>query len=206
MDFLEGHLGVTSEIVYHDLTLPYDQTIVDIRNGKITGRTLGGCGSNLGLEVIRGTQKNGDRYNYITHTKNGKILRSSTIYLSDDDGRVTAALCVNTDITDSVRAEAMLHQYNGYQMEVSSSPETPEFFASNVNELLDYFIQEAAQLVNVPVPMMSREDKIQFLSYLDSKGAFLITKSSEHVCGYLGISKYMLYSCLEEIRKGQKQK
>ena len=71
MDFLEGHLGVTSEIVYHDLTLPYDQTIVDIRNGKITGRTLGGCGSNLGLEVIRGTQRNWDRFYTFRRTAEG---------------------------------------------------------------------------------------------------------------------------------------
>ncbi len=79
LDLLEAHLGATSEIVYHDLTRPYEHTIVDIRNGYITGRSVGGCGSNLGLEIIRGTKHNGDEFNYITHARTGRSLRSSSI-------------------------------------------------------------------------------------------------------------------------------
>ena len=68
LDMLEQHFGQSCEIVLHDLTREYDHTIVDIRNGHITGRKVGDCGSNLGLEVLRGTVVNGDRFNYISHT------------------------------------------------------------------------------------------------------------------------------------------
>ena len=80
LDMMENHFGKNNEIVLHDLTKDYNHTIIDIRNGHITGRSIGDCGSNLGLEVLRGTVVNGDRYNYITHTKDGKVLRSSSMY------------------------------------------------------------------------------------------------------------------------------
>lgn len=61
MDMLETQLSVNEEIVLHDLTNDYDHTIVDIRHGHVTNRKVGDCGSNLGLEVLRGTVENGDR-------------------------------------------------------------------------------------------------------------------------------------------------
>lgn len=195
LNLLEQHLGNTSEIVYHDLTKPYEHTITDIRNGYITGRRVGGCGSNLGLEVIRGVKKDGDKFNYITHTKTGRILRSSSIYISEG-GKVVGSICVNTDITDTVRLENILKIYNGYNIEQSS----PEHFASNVEELLEVFMKEGQELVGMPAPLMGREEKLKFVKYLDSKGAFLITRSSEQVCEFLNISKNTLYNYLEAVR------
>ena len=47
---------------------------------------------------------------------------------------------------------------------------------------------------------MNREEKIQFLKYLNDKGAFLITKSGERIQSFLGISKYTMYSYLDMIK------
>lgn len=201
LNLLQEHMGKNTEIVYHDLTLPYDRTIVDIRNNTITERTVGGCGSNLGLEVIAGKVKNGDRFNYITHTKNGKIMRSSTIYMYEDD-KVVGAICVNTDISDAVRFQSSLQEYTGYQSFGSPAQNggSEEHFAHNVSELLDRLMLDAQKQVGTAAPLMTKEDKMSFISYLDSKGAFLITKSSEHVCEFLGISKYTLYNYLGIIR------
>ena len=66
LDMLEKQLGSNSEVVLLDLTKEYGSMIIDIRNGNITGRKVGGTGSNMGLEVLAGTVKNGNRYNYIT--------------------------------------------------------------------------------------------------------------------------------------------
>ena len=41
---------------------------------------------------------------------------------------------------------------------------------------------------------MTKEDKQEFIRYLDERGAFLITKSGTRVCNYLSISKYTLYN------------
>jgi predicted transcriptional regulator YheO len=55
--------------------------------------------------------------------------------------------------------------------------------------------------VGKPVALMSKEDKVRAIGFLDESGAFLITKSGQKVCQYFGISKYTLYSYLDDIRK-----
>ena len=47
---------------------------------------------------------------------------------------------------------------------------------------------------------MTKDDKIQVVKQLNEAGAFLITKSGPKVCQFLGISKYTLYSYLDEIK------
>lgn len=199
VDLMEQQMGPNCEIVLHDLRKPYDCTIVDIRNGHITGRSIGDCGSDRGLEVIRGTVKNGDEFNYITHTKDGKTLRSSSAYFRDDDGKVIASLCVNQDITDTLRLEKTLHDINMYDPTQSFSKN--EVFAQNVGELLDNFVQESQIHVGKRADQMNRSEKMEMLRYLDQKGVFLITRSGERICEVLNISKFTLYNYLDILRK-----
>ena len=49
------HFGKNCEVVIHDLTGSYDHTIVAIWNGHVTGREIGGSGTNTGLEILRGS-------------------------------------------------------------------------------------------------------------------------------------------------------
>lgn len=41
MDMMEAHFGKDVELVLHDLEADYEKTIIDIRNGEVTGRTVG---------------------------------------------------------------------------------------------------------------------------------------------------------------------
>ncbi|MCI9047267.1 MAG: transcriptional regulator [Hungatella sp.] len=205
LDLLEQQFGSRCEVVLHDLSRPYDSTIIDIRNGHITGRRVGDCGSNLGLEVIRGTVKNGDKFNYFTNTRDGKVLRSSSIYLKDDQGTVRYSLCVNVDITESIRLENYLHENNRYNIG-ESEEQTEEIFVDNVHDLLEDLLQKGIQFVGRQPSQMNKENKMQLLEFLDRKGAFLISKSGEKVCEVLGISKYTFYNYLETVRKGNGEK
>lgn len=196
MDMLEYQFGNRCEIILHDLTKDYEHTIVDIRNGHITGRKVGDCGSNLGLEVLRGSVKDGNRYNYVVHTPDGKILRSSTMFLHNDEGTVIGSLCINLDITQTVAMEGFLHSYNGYIP--GASPKTePEIFAGNINDVLDFLIHQADNMAGKTPKAMNRAEKIRFVEYLDQKGAFLITRASDRVCEHLGISRFTLYNYLD---------
>lgn len=194
LTLIATQFGSTCEVVLHDLTNEYNHTIVDIRNGHITNRQVGGCGSNLGLEVLNGNLVDGNRYNYVTTTPAGKILRSSSIYIENDEGKVIGSICINLDITDTIQFEGFLKQYNHF--EVSQG----EFFAQDVNSLMDYLIQQAQNLVGKEPEEMNREERISFISFLDKKGAFQISKSSNRICEVLGISKFTLYNYLETIR------
>lgn len=221
LSMLENQFGDNCEFILHDLTKDYSHTIVDIRNGHITGRNIGDCGSNLGLEVLRGNVEEGDRYNYVVYTRDGKILRSSTMFIKDDNDTIIGCLCVNLDITESVKLEGFLKRYNNYEIVEDtfsvndshstastpfknkriSSPADQEIFANNISEVLEYLISQADKIAGKPVEQLSREEKIEFVRYLDQKGAFLVTKSSDKVCEHLKISRFTLYNYLDSIRK-----
>lgn len=199
LTLIEKHFGNRCEVVLHDLTKDYDHTIVDIRNGAITNRSIGGCGSNLGLEVLKGTVVDGDRFNYVSTTSDGKILRSSSIYLKNDEGAVIGSICVNLDITDTLQFEGYLRQFN--QFEPSDTHEE-EVFSSDINHLLSHLMQKGQEQIGKPASEMNKAEKIEFIHYLDQKGAFLITKSGEQVCRLLNISKFTFYNYLD-ISRGQ---
>lgn len=198
MDLLEHQFGSACEIVLHDLSRDYESTIIDIRNNHITGRHVGECGSNLGLEVIRGTLKNGDRFAYITKTHDGKTLRSSTIYLRDTEDNLYA-LCVNLDISAMTQLE---HWFHTMTRPAEGDCGSEEIFVNNVGELVEFFLRQGEEVVGCEIAAMNREQKMKLLEYLDKKGAFLISKSSIRVCEALGISKFTLYNYLESIRNG----
>ena len=193
LTLIEKHFGNKCEVVLHDLTKDYNHSIVDIRNGNITNRTIGGCGSNLGLEVLRGTVVDGDRFNYITTTQDGKILRSSSIYLKDDNGNVMGSICINMDITETLQFEGYLRQFNQFE----SFTNEEEIFAPDVNNLLAHLIQKGQEQIGKPAIDMNKKE---FIRFLDEKGAFLITKSGEQICELLGISKFTFYNYLETSR------
>ena len=77
---------------------------------------------------------------------------------------------------------------------------TKEPIAVNIGDLLDELISQSVQNIGKPVTLMTKEDKVQVVRLLNEAGAFLITKSGPKVCQFLGISKYTLYSYLDEIK------
>ncbi|MDO5539612.1 MAG: helix-turn-helix transcriptional regulator [Eubacteriales bacterium] len=193
IDMLEQQLGKSSEIVLHDLRNGYEHTIADIRNGEITGRKIGGTGSNLGLEVLQGTTGHGDKYNYITKLPDGRYLRSSSLYIRDKEGEIMGCLCINTDITETLKFEQVLKDMN--RCDLNSGSED-EIFVTDVNQLLECIIEKTRETIGKSPEEMTRDDKKEFVRILNDKGAFLITKSGERVQEYLGISKYTLYNYL----------
>ena len=154
--------GDGCEVVVHDLqSADPDHSIVAIENGHVTGRKLGDGPSHVVLEALHaGPHKLEDRLSYLTKTAAGKILKSSTVFIRDDGGRVIGIFAINFDIT----------------------------------------VLRAAQMVGTPVTLMTKDDKVRAIRYLNDTGAFLITKSGPKVCKYFGISKYTLYNYLDEAK------
>ncbi|TLV22290.1 transcriptional regulator [Klebsiella indica] len=202
MEGIANQFGDNCEVVLHDHSEGLESSIIAIINGHVTGRKVGDPSSNLGLEVLRGTDVNGDRHNYFTQTRDGKTLRSTSIYIRNSHKEVLGALCINLDISDIVLAEKMLNKMTGRpDISPTRSEEVSEVFVKDVNELLDYLIGECMSLINVPVLHMTRHDKLNAIKFFDEKGVFLIKKSGERICEFLNISKYTLYAYLGEIRE-----
>lgn len=197
MNMLEKQFS-DSEIVLHDFTQPYEHTIADIRNGHITGRRVGDSLTNFGLEVVNGEQEGMDRYNYVVYTASGTILRSSSMYITNSCGKAIGALCINTDVTNEIHYQEYLRKKNQptFMPELDSKVGS-EIFPGTVQELLEHLIKDASKFINKEPENMTKEDKIKFLDYLDKRGAFLISKSGDAFCSYLGISKFTMYKYLD---------
>ena len=66
MKLMAEHFGKNCEIVLHDFMAPDNHTIIGIENGEVTGREIGGCVTNLGLEILNGKPAE-DAFNYATY-------------------------------------------------------------------------------------------------------------------------------------------
>ena len=187
---LAAQFGSTCEVVLHDLTKEDpDHTIIAIENGYISGRSVGDGPSTEGTLT--------DRLCYLTKTRDGKILKSSTVFIRDEKGRVIGILAINNDITLTVACEHALHSYN---TSLQSTKE-PEPISTNVSDLLDSLIDQSIRMVGKPAALMDKGEKVRAIRFLNDSGAFLITKSGPKVCQIFGISKYTLYSYLDEAKQ-----
>ncbi|SBW10922.1 YheO-like protein [uncultured Eubacteriales bacterium] len=188
--------GPNCEVVVHDLTSnDEDNSIVAIENGQVTGRKVGDGPSHVVLEALMNDRENvPDHLSYLTKTKDGKILKSSTIYIRDDDGRAIGVFAINYDITLMLAMEEQLRLFTAADV----PNQEPERISRNVSDLLDELIDQSVALVGKPVALMSKEDKVKAIQFLNDTGAFLITKSGDKVCKFFGISKYTLYSYIDE--------
>lgn len=196
---LACQFGPNCEIVIHSFSESdaegLDSSIVAIENGHVSGRKLGDGPSHVVLEALKKGHDVADHLAYLTRTKDGKILKSSTIYLRNARGEIEYILSINFDISGLLMFENSLQPL--ISTEPSAAAHEPDRIVQSVGELLDELIAESTRLVGKPVALMNKEDKIRAIQFLNKAGAFLITKSGDKISKYYGISKYTLYSYID---------
>ena len=193
--------GSDCEVVIHEISdKSAYSSIVAIENGHVTGRKVGDGPSHVVLEQLgQNNDDAADQLGYLTRTKDGKILKSSSIYIRDAEGKVAAILGINFDISMLQMFEGTLHDFITPSEQVRKGPER---ITLNVADLLDDLIRQADELVGKPVALMTKDDKVKAIRYLNSSGALLITKSGDKIAKHFGISKYTLYSYLDNSKTG----
>ena len=192
--------GSSCEIAIHDLkTKDLEKSIVYIENGHISNRQTGDGPSGIVLETLQSDPSTiHDKLSYLTKTEDGRILKSSTFYIRDDDGSISYIFSLNYDITAFTAASTAIQSLIATKDNLPDlTGDSPRQITHNVNELLDLLIEQAVAKVGKPVAMMNKDDKVAVVQYLDHAGAFLITKSGDKVANYFGISKYTLYSYID---------
>lgn len=190
--------GPSCEVLIHDLQGNLDTSLVYIENGTITNRHVGDGPSHVVLDVLNYDDGSEGRFGYLTKTKDGRILKSSTMYIRDDNGNIAYLLGINQDITEFVMMHRSLESLIGIGQAETG---TVEKITTSVSELLDDLLLEAERLVGKPGPLMNKVERLKAISYLNEKGAFLISKSSEKIAEYFNISKFTLYSDLNTVKE-----
>lgn len=202
---LAKHFGPDCELVVHDYSKDFERTIVGIVNGEVTGRQVGDCATGVGLRILQGEQVddgcNNGLFNYLSQTKDGRILKSSTIYLKDNDNKIIGSICINNDITEIMRTKNSLETFiNVGHDKPLGKPDT--VFVGKVEELLTSMINDSINKIGVPVAQMTRDQKISGIKFLKENGAFKIQKASDIIAQYYDVSKFTVYNYLNEIEIG----
>ena len=176
---LAVQFGSNCEVVVHDLQgKDIEHSIIAIENGHVTGRRIGDGPSQIVLESLHNSEQNlkqEDKLAYLTKTKNGKILKSSTIFIRDDSDKIIGIFGINYDISLMLAMEKELSSFTGTIEEDT----TKEPIAVNIGDLLDELITQSVQHIGKPVTLMSKEDKVQVVRLLNEAGAFTFSMFSD---------------------------
>lgn len=194
--------GKDCEVCIHDLSVKdVEHTIIFIINGHVSGRKIGDGASKVVLETLEALEKGDiivDHLGYRTTTQDGRILKSSTVFLKDNNGKYRWILGINYDVTALMNVDAALQSITTVESHDSNGDGQ---IPLNVNDLLDNLINQSVKRIGKPPALMNKEEKIQAIQFLRDAGAFLITKSGDKVSNFYGISKFTLYSYIDQSKK-----
>lgn len=199
-DGLAAQFGSDCEIVIHDLTKEdLNNSVIYIKNGQVSSRQVGDGASRIVWETVQKdpelNQVHEDHNGYLTRTADGRILKSSTMYIKDENGKLHYILSINYDITNLIAIDTSIRSL--IETEANKENSEPEQIVHNVNDLLDSLIAQSVANIGKPVALMTKEEKVRAIQFLNDAGAFLITKSGDKVAKYFNISKYTLYSYID---------
>ena len=190
-------LGPTCEVVVHDLQT---REIVAIENGQVTGRKVGDKLAEKVYDFLISSNSQGEKMaGYPSRTTDkGKLLKCSTLVLSNDAGEAVATFCLNIEIEQLIKARDIIDSILGTKP-LNSKNETSDEMA-NVVVHARKIIGEVIQKVGKPLPIASKEGKIDIVRELDAQGVFMVRDVIPSICDLLGISQATLYNYLREAR------
>jgi len=200
---IAAQFGSKCEVVIHDVSSNHpDHSIVAIENGYISGRRVGDGASQIVLDQLaRQDAQPQDHLCYLMRTPDGKILKCSSLYIRNSKGKVSAIFCINYDVSGLTMVQNELSALLDTRDKDLTEPEK----IINVNSVLDELIEQSVAKVGKPVALMNKEDKVGAIQFLNQSGAFLVTKSGDKVAKYFGISKYTLYSYIDNKQQEEKR-
>lgn len=192
--------GKNCEVVLHDLSVPQNSVIFAINN-HVTGREVGQPFDHLVKQVLLSKNFEGDyAANYMTMSKDGRQIKSSTALIRDAKGEVVGALCINYDVAALENVKTVLDEFLDIKTEEIQKEVEP---FENVMDIVDDLINKI--VANVKGIKLKKQDKINLIKFMDQKGIFQIKGAIDKVARKLNISNVTVYSYLDEIRKNERK-
>lgn len=189
--------GTNCEVVIHDFSLK-PNSIIAIENGHVTGRGVGSPMTEASLVKVSKGETNKDIINYTGKSAEGRVLKSSTMFIRDEDENVIGCFCVNFDMTEFVVAKKVMEEIMKTDQGPKDKSESDSL--NKINDVLTDIVLNTIEEAGKPVAYLSKEEKVEIVKRLDSQGAFLIKGAIDYVAKVLCVSRYTIYNYLDEIR------
>ena len=196
--------GEDVEVVLHDLRHPQN-SVIYVANGRVTGRTVGESFQHLISKALDSTDSDNSILPNYYFEQNGRKIRSSSLFIRDDDGELVGALCINIDTSRALAQAKWLESLvPGLQLSINSenknnhreSSDQADDILQTVNALIDRILEENPNPKN-------REERLQLIGFMETRGVFLVKGALDRVAEKLKMSKVTLYADLDEVRKKQ---
>jgi predicted transcriptional regulator YheO len=191
---LERLFAPHCEVVIHDFS-DLEHSIIAIQ-GSLSDRAIGGAATDLLLKRVQVGDTSEDLHGYTTKLSNGRTLKSSTIFLNDENGEAYGAFCINFDVSAFVGLHKVLSDF------IKSEENVSEALSDDINQTIGTIITETVSELEISGPLLSRDDKVTLIARLDDKGVFRVKKAASIVASQFGFSKATIYNYLREARSG----
>lgn len=191
--------GKNCEVVLHDVRNP-DSSILAIANGHVTNRVVGGPMSEYGLADLRRGNYEQNRMNYLKKTKDGRILKSTSMYIKDEQGKLIGFLCINFDISEFTVMRNIINEFTFINDDVNFVSAEGSGTEDSINDVLARIVDKILETMGKPVAFLSKEEKVHIVQMLEGQGVFLVKGAIDYVAKVLCVSRYTIYNYLDEIR------
>ncbi|MFI8191779.1 transcriptional regulator [Streptomyces sp. NPDC085946] len=192
VDGIAATFGPLCEVVLHDYRTP-ERSVTAVA-GSVTGRSVGGAMSEIGMRVLARGDEAADELNYLTRTGGGTLVKSSTMVLRDSTGAVFGALCVNVDVTAVGRVHSLLGALAGLGGDPAELPTTT--FGDDIDSVVDALVDAHRLRQRGSWAELGREERVELFRGLDARGVFAVRRAVEQVAARLGISRASAYNYL----------
>lgn len=203
-DGIAAQFGDCCEVAIHDLANP-EHTLIYIVNGHVSGRKTGDGPSEVVLRALEQNQPK-DETAYNMRTKNGRVLRCTTVFLRDSKQKIRGIFSINFDITDFINAQNALSTFTVLNDRIKKT-DAPTLVTNSVEDLLEELIRCAVKETDShnPPAAMTREEKIRALKFMADRGALLITGAGDRISDTFAISKFTMYNYLDAAKNADKK-
>lgn len=194
---LSEYLGPSYEIVLHSLE-NYEHAVIAIYHGEHTGRSVGAPITDIALSMLDSYEASGASAPYFGRAKDGKPLKSTTIPIVGERGRVIGLLCINlylgTPLSDIIA---------GFVPDLGSADGLPEreTFASQAETLIRETLRGVRDDVFADATVLPSMRNKAIVERLYRKGMFKMKSAVSIVADELGISANTVYLHIRSARK-----
>lgn len=191
---LQATLGSWSEIALYDFR-EGEHSLVAVA-GTVSGRPHGSPILEPGRRMLANADTADNEVNASALTPDGRAVKSSTLPLRDEDGRLIGALCVNLDVTVLRQTEQLLATLTRATPGEDSGGQPDGF-----DDVLESVIAAEERRVGKSADGLTRMKRVELLGVLDSRGFFAVRGAPSRVARRLGISRSAFYADLAEARR-----
>lgn len=190
--------GSKCEVAVHDFS-DLKHSLIHIA-GNVTSREIGSPITDLVLNELNKDYKDiEDITSYRTQSSKGQVMKSTTVFLRDEEGQIIGALCTNYDISFLMEMNSEIEQFIDFQEE-NNEKQISETFFNSVHDIIHDMVDQVIRPLNKAPLKMTMEEKVDCVSELNKKGLFLIKGATEYVAHVLGVSKFTVYNYLNKVR------